>query len=109
MFRCFVEFLFKTFWAKLNTWRVNGTWPQERLNVFVLSGLHIYPVLTEDRAGRHVLLYTAFQVFTITVHQMMTFFAFLQHAAVNWSGILEERTVSVFRVTYSLWCMVKCK
>jgi len=103
VFCCSVEFLFKTFLAKINTWRVNGTCAQERLNVFVLRGLHICPVLNEDRAGQQVLLYTVFQVFTASVHQMMAFFAFLHHAAVNGSGILEERTVSIFRVTYQLW------
>jgi hypothetical protein len=71
--------------------------------VFVLSSLHICPALTEDRAGLQVFLYTIFQVFTASVHQMMAFFAFPHHAAVKGSGISEEHTVSIFRVTYQLW------
>jgi hypothetical protein len=69
----------------------------------VLSGLHVCPVLSEDRAGQQVLLYTIFQVFTASVHQMMAFFAFLHHAAVNRTGISEEHILSIFKVTCQLW------
>jgi hypothetical protein len=69
----------------------------------VLSGHHICPILTEDRADQQVLLYTIFQVVMASVRQMMAFFAFLHHAAVNGSGISGERIVSIFRVTCQLW------
>ena len=69
----------------------------------MLSRLHNCPVLTEDRADEQVLLCIIFQALAASVHQLITFFAFLQHAAVNGSGFPGEGTISIFKVTEQLW------